>query len=406
MTVTRAQELLAQKFMHKRFWDDVLVPDSMRAIVALAYTDEEAELVNALGLAPLPARIIARQVRRPVAEVRPLLDSLAERQLIVQLTIKGVKAYGFLNFLPGVYELQMIRAADVKAEAELEYYRRFAELYHELYDEIIVWLKPRLEGKDLRFGRIIPVNKSLDNSGGVVPLPSDQFSEIVDRNNSFCLVNVCACRNEMVLLGQGCGKPLDVCSGMGWVADYLIDRGLARRVTKQEFLETKQRAAEAGLVNFCDNLVNPLQMCSCCSCCCSGLRALKKYNIPTIIAPSRFEAVVDRETCNACGKCAKACPMDAISWTKKQPPARVDLTRCIGCGVCVNACDKEQAMSLRERPNHKPPSATAFDYFADRYLEINDDAGLAPRLGLGIGRLLGKLSPFSISGPGYHPPEE
>ena len=58
------------------------------------------------------------------------------------------------------------------------------------------------------------------------------------------MINVCACRNEMVLLDKGCGAPMDVCSAMGWVADYCIDKGMARRVSKQEFLEAKGRAAD------------------------------------------------------------------------------------------------------------------------------------------------------------------
>ena len=36
MNITRAHEELAQKFMHKRYWEGVLVPDSMRSLVALA----------------------------------------------------------------------------------------------------------------------------------------------------------------------------------------------------------------------------------------------------------------------------------------------------------------------------------------------------------------------------------
>lgn len=404
--ITRAHDLLAEKFMHRRYWKGVLVPDSMRKLVALAYTEEEAALVCTLSFATLPAWAVARRVKRPIDEVRPLLESLADRLLITGISIKGVQTYGFLNFIPGVFEAQMIRAKagehDARAKA---FFVEFAALYEEFYDEILTWLKPNLAGKDLRFGRIIPVGKSIESSTGIIPLPSDRFSEVVDRNNSFCLVEVCACRNEMQLLGKGCGKPMDVCSAMGWLADLCIEKGLARRVSKEEFVDAKTRAAEAGLVNLTDNLVNPLQVCSCCPCCCSALRILSKYNIPTIIAASRFEAVVDGEKCNACAKCSRACPMEAIEWKKKQPPVKIDYARCIGCGVCVTVCDQERALSLRERPNHSPPAETIVDYYADRYLEIkgHDNVSLGPRLKLGLGRALAKVSPFSISGPGYKP---
>ncbi len=407
MQITRAHEQLAEKFMHRRYWEGVLVPDSMRSLVALAYTEEEAEVVNALSFATLPARLIARRVHRPVAEVKPLLRSLADRLLITSITVKGIETFGFLNFLPGVFEAQMIRAKNaVNDEAEREFFVKFAALYEEFYDEILTWLKDNLRGRNVKFGRVIPVGKSIEATGGVLPLPSDSFAETIDRNNSFCLVEVCPCRHEMHLLGKGCDNPLDVCSAMGWLADFCIEKGLARRVSKEEYIEAKNRAAAAGLVNLTDNLVNPLQVCSCCSCCCSALRILGKYNIPTLIAASRFEAVVDADKCNACALCSRACPMGAIEWKKKQPPVKIDYTRCIGCGVCVNACEKEHAMSLRERPAYEPPSETVLDYYADRYAELRgpDPVSLGPRLRLGMGRLLAKASPFSVSGPGYKPP--
>ncbi len=370
--MTAAHERLAHKFMHKPYWKDALVPDSLRAMVALAFTEEEAELVNGLSYGMLPARIIANRVKRPLEELEPLLESLAERLLIVGVTIKGFRTYGFLNLVPGVFETQMIRARDAQNEQEREFFVTFAALYDEFYDEIMTWLKPQVEGKDLRFGRIIPIGKSIECSTGIVPLETDLWSETIERNNSFCLSNVCPCRYEMELLGKGCGKPLDVCSAMGWLADFCIDNGIARRVSKEEFIEAKNRAADAGLVNMTDNLANPLQVCSCCSCCCSALRLIKDYNIPTIIVPSRFEAAVDAAACDACAKCSRACPMEAITWKKKQPPVQIDHSRCIGCGICVTRCDKERAVSLRERTSHSPPSKTLFDYYADRYSELND----------------------------------
>jgi len=404
---TAAHDRLAEKFMHKRYWEGVFVPDSMRAMVTLAFSEEEAELVDALSFAPLPVWAIARRVKRPVDEIKPLLDSLATRLLIVGMNVKGVQTYGFLNFVPGVFESQMIRARDPNNAGERQFFVAFAALYEEFYDEFLTWLKSNRGDKDIRVGRIIPIGKTIESASGVIPLASDSFEETIDRNNSFCIAEVCACRHEMELLGRGCGKPLDVCSAMGWLADFCIEKGLARRVSKQEYIETKQRAAEEGLVNMTDNLTNPLQVCSCCSCCCSALRILKDYNIPTIIVPSRYEAVVDDEKCNACAKCSRACPMDAIEWKKKQPPVRVDYARCIGCGICVTKCDKEDAMHLRERVDHTPPSKTLFDFYADRSMELADhQVGLKRRLTLGMGRALARLAPLSLSGPGYKPPDE
>lgn len=49
----------------------------------------------------------------------------------------------------------------------------------------------------------------------------------------------------------------------------------------------------------------------------------------------RFE--IDPELCSRCGLCAKACPVQAIEWQKKQV-ARIDREKCIKCLTCFDKC--------------------------------------------------------------------
>jgi electron transport complex protein RnfB len=405
--VTPAHRSLAERFVFQRNREDAFVPDSLLDLVTFVYSEEEAAVVSALGFVGLPARVVARRLKRPVREVRPILESLADRLLIQSLNMKGIPVYSFMPLAPGVFESQMIRSKGEHGE----YYKEFSRLFEAFYDEFCTWLKPRLEGKDLRFGRIIPVEKSLERSPGisVMALPTDRYSEMVDRNKSFALVNVCSCRHEAELLGKGCGKPKDVCSAMGWLADLIVEKGMGRRVSKEEFLEAKTRAFEAGLVNLVDNLEDPLQVCSCCGCCCGALRILGQFNIPTIIAKSHFEATIDTNRCIGCGTCAEVCPMDAIRMQKATPRAKkkkasIDPARCIGCGLCVSRCDKQKAVTLRARENYKPPAKSMLEYTMNRYCEVKGiESPILDRVGLGVSRLLEKYSPLHLSGPKYRP---
>ena len=43
------------------------------------------------------------------------------------------------------------------------------------------------------------------------------------------------------------------------------------------------------------------------------------------------------ELCKGCGKCARNCPMEAISGAPKQPHV-IDPEKCINCGACVTNC--------------------------------------------------------------------
>lgn len=49
----------------------------------------------------------------------------------------------------------------------------------------------------------------------------------------------------------------------------------------------------------------------------------------------KFEVNLDK--CTKCGSCFKACPVQAISWQKKEP-AVIDREKCIKCRSCILAC--------------------------------------------------------------------
>ena len=48
-----------------------------------------------------------------------------------------------------------------------------------------------------------------------------------------------------------------------------------------------------------------------------------------------FKIVEDK--CKGCTKCARNCPVSAISGTVKQPHV-IDTTKCIKCGACIENC--------------------------------------------------------------------
>ncbi len=398
MQITETHKKLAEKFMFKNWWEEAYVSDSLIQLVAHTYTEEEAEIVNALGFKGQSVKTVAKKINRPEGEIEPLLKSMEDRIVIVGYDFMGKKLYSFLQMAPGVYEAQMVLS---KGKEDEYYYQEFARLFRELYDDTVPHLKPHLEKKQLKPLRVIPVERAIEGSTslGILPLETDLYSEMLDRNKSFCIIDPCACRQEAEMLGHGCGKPKDVCAVLGFLAEVAIKKGLAKRISKNEFIETKMRAADAGLVNVVDNVRDPLLACSCCGCCCGFLRLLSTHNVPGVVVKSHFEAAINTEDCKGCRKCEEICPIKAIKVKDKK--AELDPIRCIGCGVCVIQCG-EKAITLKERPNYIAPDDTKTEYVLNRIFEIKGyNNSVLPKLSHGVGRLMHKIAPFHPSGPGY-----
>ena len=400
MRSTPAYRTLTEKLVYQHKNKDFKMPDSLMKIISFVFTEEEAEIASHLTYIPRTAKVISTKVRRPLHEVEPVLKSLAERVRIVSVTTKNKTVYTLLPFVPGIVEGQLIWGK-VKDE---EYGREFARLYQDFYTEFGDIIRPVMGGREkFEVGRIIPIEQSIKRTPGLttIAFPSDLFSEIIDRSNSFALIE-CPCRTATEFLGKGCDKPKDVCSGMGIIADFMIDKGLARRASKEEYIDAKLRAAEAGLVNFVDNVLDPMQVCACCSCCCGVLRLFTEHNFPALIAESHFEPVIDTRKCKGCSKCIEWCPVNAISLKDKK--SEIDYIRCIGCGVCVSKC-KNNSISLKERANYQPPPDNVINYAIHRYLDVKkyDKDGLIPRASLGVGRLISNLIQPKVTGPKYKP---
>jgi NADH-quinone oxidoreductase subunit F len=67
---------------------------------------------------------------------------------------------------------------------------------------------------------------------------------------------------------------------------------------------------------------------------------IKDKRCPAKACTELFHYEIDPETCIGCRKCAKNCPVDAITGEKKQPHS-IDLEKCIKCGVCYSGCPKK-----------------------------------------------------------------
>ena len=108
MQVSNSYKIIADKLLHKKTFKEVITLDTFYKLLQYMYTEEEAEIVSHLTFAMKTPKAIAKMANLPVEKVQPILDSLAERVLIIGISRQKSPRYGLLNFYPGLYEAQMV----------------------------------------------------------------------------------------------------------------------------------------------------------------------------------------------------------------------------------------------------------------------------------------------------------
>ena len=222
------------------------------------------------------------------------------------------------------------------------------------------------QGETTSVMRTVPHDEVIRQSPHVEVLDYEKATSIIESHNKFS-IGLCSCRHEKHHLNEKrCDVPLETCSSFGYAADYMIRNDLAKEVSKSEMLDQLARSKEMGLVLNADNVQkNVTYICHCCGCCCNVLLGISKYGYDNVVVTSNYIAQPDEQACIGCGKCAEACPINAIEMVplasneKKKKIAVVDSSICIGCGVCGLKC-KNESMSLVARKQRVLHPETTF----------------------------------------------
>jgi len=187
--------------------------------------------------------------------------------------------------------------------------------------------------------RYIPISESIeDTKQGVYS--QHMMEEVIKNARAFALGH-CPCRVSHSLLGQGCDHPTDVCLKFNDIAEFLIEKGLAKEISREEAFKVIQRCEEIGLVHFVDNAGGDIQHnCNCCGCACWNVGPIKRREVPRdLIMATYFLRTTNADECSGCGECVDICPVDAVKIENDIP--FVDLDWCIGCGLCVKKCPND-----------------------------------------------------------------
>jgi len=332
--------------LHERFASHPLgAPQNEKflEILRILYTPEEAELATHIGFYPSHASDIAEAAGLPEEHVVELCEGMADKGALYGFKVGEQHRYCLLPSAPGLFEFPLM----VREEAlrlSMEDRQRLGRLWDEYYHD--GW-GHELGGSPTPPARVLPVGEAIPVDLHVFPF--EEAAHYI-REARHIGVSDCPCRTSK----PSCDAPVDVCLTFNYTARFLSERSAARLITPEEALAILQRAEDAGLVHCATNTADRIDyICNCCPCCCGTLRVgvMTRLEDSAARVESNFRAVVDADTCIACGDCLDRCPMDAITLGGV---AEVNQARCIGCGLCATACPAEAIVLERVAEIHPP----------------------------------------------------
>jgi NAD-dependent dihydropyrimidine dehydrogenase PreA subunit len=304
------------------------------------FAEDEAKVGADMPILPTSLAFICETLGRDEAELKPILESMADKGLAYHRKQDGVDYYSLFPLVPGIFELQFMKG-EVNDKT-----RKLAGLFDAMWHS--GWAEDLFASRT-QMARVVVMEKEIPS--GVEVFPYERVSKFIEDADDLAL-SVCYCRHEMELLGKSCGRPKDVCLQFGPFAKYVVERGFGRKITKEEAYRVLDMSEEEGLVHLSDNSQKRINfICNCCGCCCGILGGITKLHKPHAVATSHFVVEIDAETCSACEACVDRCHFGALTVNEV---AEVDPEKCLGCGLCNMVCPTE-SLSMKRREEIAEP---------------------------------------------------
>jgi len=339
-------------------------PDSpvLTKILSLLYSPDDARLARRIPGRPTTADDLSARLDVPRDELLDKLNDMATRGLVIDFQHNGQQWFVLAPVVIGFFEFTFMRIRDDVSQAQL------ARLFDEYMDQDDRFARSLFQGPT-QIGRALVHEQALPQDDHTEILDWERLSHVI-QSATAAGVSLCACRHKASHLGKACDQPQRVCLSLNFAAELLSRNGMAEPLTTREAMAIAEQCKQSGLAQIGDNVQRRVcYICNCCGCCCEMMRAVRHFDISNAIVTSNWIVHVDSSKCAGCGKCAAACPVDAIETVQQQdgtePPKRAvcDKALCLGCGVCYAYCENG-AIAMKPRDKRVFTPESVFDRIA------------------------------------------
>ena len=317
---------------------------TLTKILEVLFTEKEARQVAMLPIRPFTLKKAASVWGISEAEAEKMLDGLCEKGLMVDSYNKGVRQFVLPPPMIGFFEFALMRT---RGDIDQKY---LSELFYQYIDVEEDFIKSLFFDLDTKLARVFVQEPVLLTEKANHILDYERASHIIEEAE-YIGVGLCYCRHKNHHLGKECElkAPMETCLTFDNIARSLAAHGgYARLISREEAKDILETAYGYNLVQIGENVrEHPAFMCNCCGCCCEALQAARRFSPMQPIETTGFIPRIDTKDCISCGKCARVCPVLAISMKDKKPV--IDKSICLGCGVCARNCPKKTIV-LERRP--------------------------------------------------------
>ncbi len=341
--------------------------DELIDLLVEMFSPTEAQVALAIPndlepLAVVSLGHIAARAELPLPEVAEALESMAARNMLFTApTQDGSTGYALLQVGYGLPQTffwggKQDETAKRMAKLVLNYFK--VSTTHKVYG-----------GVRTKSYKYTPANLSIE-----VPMqgvmPHEKIGSIVDTATRIAVAH-CPCRMSAKILGRkDCPHSLEVCIKYDELAEFVINKGLAREISSDEAHHILAASEKEGLVHMVDNAQGQIKhTCNCCGHYCWNVGIIRRRKIPRDqLMAVYFIRETELAECIGCGACADICPVDAVKMVEDKP--QVDPDWCIGCGVCAVQCPAGVISISRRLENQSPQD------FTQLHQQIKEERGL------------------------------